>query len=53
MDFNLASNEAPERGGREEFLLESQEGQELSAGAAARQLSVFLLSCLELRRSSV
>ena len=38
MDFNLARNEAPERGGREELLLESQEGQELSSGAAAREL---------------
>ena len=38
MDFNLALNEAPERGGREEFHLESQEVQELSAAAAARQL---------------
>ena len=38
VDFNLARNEAPEGGGREELLLESQEGQELSAGAAARQL---------------
>ena len=38
VDFNLAHNEAPERDGREELLLESQEGQELSAGANARQL---------------
>ena len=38
MDFNLPHNETPERGGREEFLLESQEGQELSGGTTARQL---------------
>ena len=38
MDFNLARNETPERGGREELLFESQEGQELSGGAAPRQL---------------
>ena len=38
VDFNLPHNEAPERGGREEFLLESQEGQELSGGTVARQL---------------
>ena len=38
MDFNLALNEPPERGGREELLFESHEGQELSAGAATRQL---------------
>ena len=31
-------NEAPERGGRKELLLESQEDQELSAVATARQL---------------
>ena len=31
-------NEAPERGGREELLLESQEVQELSVGAPASQL---------------
>jgi hypothetical protein len=44
VDFNLARNEAPERGGREELLLESQEGQELSAGAAARQLVLNMIS---------
>ena len=38
VDFNLARNEAPERGGREELLLESQEVQELSVGAPASQL---------------
>ena len=38
MDFNLAHHETPERGGREELLFESQEDQELSAGATARQL---------------
>ena len=37
-EFNLALNEAPERGGREELQLESQEDQELSTGETARQL---------------
>ncbi len=44
MDFNLAYNEAPERGGREELLLESQEDQELSAGASTRQLVLNMIS---------
>ena len=38
MDFNLSHIETPERDGREEFLLESQEDQELSVGTGARQL---------------
>ncbi len=42
--FNLALNEAPERGGREELILESQEGQELSAGASVRQLVLNMIS---------
>jgi hypothetical protein len=36
--FHLVHNEGPERGGGEELQFESQEGQELSAGAGARQL---------------
>ena len=38
VDFNLAHNETPERGGREELKLESQEGQELSTDVPASQL---------------
>ncbi len=36
--FQPPRNEAPEGGGREELLIESQEGQELSAGSVERQL---------------
>ncbi len=36
--FLKDTHESPERGGREELQLESQEGQELSVGAAASQV---------------
>jgi hypothetical protein len=38
VELNLPCNEVPERGGRDELKLESQEGQELSAGAPPSQL---------------